>query len=182
MGELSERLPEGGGVGDRHLRPQEDHQGNPDRLRQSRQEKVKKSCTNKNFGSSIVAHLFIPQRVNSATTASSFITVQQRPRKSFFSDERMSFSEKKTFSHQQFIFLPKNRTNSTFLSRSTSFSSWAGFYWNLYAAKKPIFSFWVDWLWDLLENETRNICTIAKHHICASKIFVKIQTLLLSTL
>ena len=47
MGELSERLPEGGGVGDRHLRPQEDHQGNPDRLRQSRQEKVKKSCTNK---------------------------------------------------------------------------------------------------------------------------------------
>ena len=47
MGELSERVPEGGGVGDRHLRPQEDHQGNPDRLRQSRQEKVKKSCTNK---------------------------------------------------------------------------------------------------------------------------------------
>ena len=41
MGELSERLPEGGGVGDRHLRPQEDHQGNPDRLRQSRQEEVK---------------------------------------------------------------------------------------------------------------------------------------------
>ena len=42
VGELSERLPEGGGVGDRHLRPQEDHQGNPDRLRQSRQEKVNK--------------------------------------------------------------------------------------------------------------------------------------------
>ena len=102
MGELSERVPEGGGVGDRHLRPQEDHQGNPDRLRQSRQEKVNKKLykqTNKNFGSSIVAHLFIPQRVNSATTASSFITVQQRPRKSLFSGERMSFSEEKdTFS------------------------------------------------------------------------------------
>ena len=42
MGELSERVPEGGGVGDRHLRPQEDHQGNPDRVRQSWQEKVKK--------------------------------------------------------------------------------------------------------------------------------------------
>ena len=47
MGKLSERLPEGGGVGDRHLRPQEDHQGNPDRLRQSWQKKVKQSCTNK---------------------------------------------------------------------------------------------------------------------------------------
>ena len=32
VGELSERLPEGGSVGDRHLRPQEDHEGNPDRL------------------------------------------------------------------------------------------------------------------------------------------------------
>ena len=32
MGELSQRLPEGGGAGDRHLGPQEDHQGNPDRL------------------------------------------------------------------------------------------------------------------------------------------------------
>ena len=100
VGQLSERLPEGGGVRDRHIRPQEDHQGNPDRLRQSRQEKVKEKVvqTNKqtkNFGSSIVAHLFIPQRVNSATTASSFITVQQRPRKSFFSGERMFFSEEK---------------------------------------------------------------------------------------
>ena len=43
MGELSQRLPEGGGAGDRHLGPQEDHQGNPDRLRQSgKAEKVKK--------------------------------------------------------------------------------------------------------------------------------------------
>ena len=107
-----------------------------------------------------------------------------KDRENHFSQTRECFSQKrKTLSHPQFIsFLPENKTNSTFLSRSTSFSSWAGFYWNQYAAKKPIFSFWVDWLWDLLENETRNICTIAKHHICASKIFVKIQTLLLSTL
>ena len=112
MGELSERLPEGGGVGDRHLRPQEDHQGNPDRLRQSRQEKVKEKVvqTNKNLGSGIVAHLFIPQRVNSATTASSFITVQQRPRKSFFSDERMFFSEEKdTFSSAIHFFFCQKR-------------------------------------------------------------------------
>ena len=47
MGKLSQRLPEGGGVGDRHLRPQEDHQGNPDRLRQSRQEKVNKKLYKK---------------------------------------------------------------------------------------------------------------------------------------
>jgi len=61
--------------------------------------------TNKNFGSSIVAHLFIPQRVNSATTASSFITVQQRLRKSFFSEEKMSFSEEKmSFSEEKDTF------------------------------------------------------------------------------
>ena len=41
MGELPERLPEGGGAGDRHLGPQEDHQGNPDRLWQSRKKEVK---------------------------------------------------------------------------------------------------------------------------------------------
>ena len=113
VGEISQRLPEGGGVGDRHLRPQEDHQGNPDRLRQSRQEKVKTKLykqTNKNFGSSIVAHLFIPQRVNSATTASSFITVQQRPRKSFFSGERISFSEEKdTFSSAIHFFFARKQ-------------------------------------------------------------------------
>ena len=50
MGELSQRLPEGGGVGDRHIRPQEDHQGNPDRLRQSRQEKVNKVVQTKKLG------------------------------------------------------------------------------------------------------------------------------------
>ena len=119
VGELSERLPEGGGVGDRHLRPQEDHQGNPDRLRQSRQEKVNKKLykqTNKNFGSSIVAHLFISQRVNSVTTASSFITVQQRPRKSFFSDERIFFSEEKdTFSSAiHFSFARNKKTKALF--------------------------------------------------------------------
>merc|ERR1712156_978413 len=106
VGELSERLPEGGGVGDRHLRPQEDHQGNPDRLRQSRQEKVKTKLykqTNKNFGSSIVAHLFIPQRVNSATTASSFITVQQRPRKSFFSENVFLRRERRFLIRNSFL-------------------------------------------------------------------------------
>ena len=65
MGELSERLPEGGGVGDRHLRPQEDHQGNPDRLRQSRQEKVKQSCTNKQTRTSEAAlsHIYLSHNV-----------------------------------------------------------------------------------------------------------------------
>ena len=64
MGELSECLPEGGGAGDWHLGPQEDHQGNPDRLRQSRQEKVK-SCTNKQAKTSEAAssHIYLSHNV-----------------------------------------------------------------------------------------------------------------------
>ena len=65
MGEFSERVPEGGGVGDRHLRPQEDHQGNPDRLRQSRQEKVKESCTNKQTKTweAALSHIYLSRNV-----------------------------------------------------------------------------------------------------------------------
>ena len=36
VGELPQRLPEGRGSRDRHHRPKEDHQGNPDQLRQRR--------------------------------------------------------------------------------------------------------------------------------------------------
>merc|ERR1719319_2188526 len=45
VGELAKCLPEGGGAGDRHHRPKEDHQGNPDPVRQSRQKEV--NCMNR---------------------------------------------------------------------------------------------------------------------------------------
>ena len=85
MGELSERLPEGGGVGDRHLRPQEDHEGNPDRLWQSRQTKEKvKVRKKKNAAKKQRLRLFI-LRVNQNHRR----RLQQsstKPKKNFFSN------------------------------------------------------------------------------------------------
>ena len=78
MGELSQRLPEGGGAGDRHLGPQEDHQGNPDRLWQSRKtEKVKKCKKNceKREGKEAVSHYL--SCVWTKTTVVNSITIQQ---------------------------------------------------------------------------------------------------------
>ena len=94
VGELSERLPEGGSVGDRHLRPQEDHEGNPDRLWQSRQTKEKvKVCkkTRQRQRSSASDYLSC---VWTKTTVAGSNRVQQSRRKTFSQAPILSLDER----------------------------------------------------------------------------------------
>ena len=129
VGELPERLPEGGGVGDRHLRSQEDHQGNPDRLWQSRKaEKVKKCkelCKKYEGGKKAASHYL--SCVWTKTTVAGSITVQQSQRKTFsqaqiiFSKNKNLIRAKRKISRK----FTKQKTNSKFLCRSTNYSSFA---------------------------------------------------------
>ena len=84
MGELSERLPEGGGAGDRDLGPQEDHQGNPDRLWQSRKKEVKKKVQKTEDASSHYLSC-----VWTKTTVTGSNTLQQSWRKTIFSGSNL---------------------------------------------------------------------------------------------
>ena len=93
MGELAERLPEGGGAGDRHLRSQEDHQGNPDRLWQSRQaEKVKKNA--KKLRKKMQPSHYLSCVWTKTTVVAGSNTVQQSQRETF-SQASTLFSQNK---------------------------------------------------------------------------------------